>query len=558
MIRQGCVVSSDDEDHDVQTAQDTNHNENAAAAAAYKLSRSRRRMRLLAAKAQAQAQANAKDQINDSVDDEDSNNRIRRSKPTISDEEEEDCVGRVGDARIRDIIVSAFGSNADLYRTVLKVPRDSYEEKLRRAYLHRALEFQTVSLPEDASVEEIRDCGLKNRAVGLAYKILSDDECRKLYDTSGVLTLQPSASRVLDAPLVPQNVHDEKKSRILRKEFMGENKAAILNDDDNDSLDKVQSTSSIKNPADVIAQAFGEETCNLYKDVLRIPKNASDEDVRKAYCMRAMFYHPSRQIEGVTEEQSHKASLRFRAVTVAYKVLANRSSRDQYDKLGTIYIDTGNSDEKISINKPTEISIINKDSRIVNIPSETMHVLDESFGKKADLYEIVLRVSADASKKEIHEGYLRRAMFYHPGRHANKTISEEQAKKASLCFRAVTIAYQTLSNEDLKAMYDKTGRICHIVADKLVHANERDTKAIENVFLPNNSAIANGKVKTHDSIGVTGGDSKWSPSNLFLNFNLCFLIYYFVDRFSNTGTGTNSCFERATRSYFNAIISRFI
>ena len=89
-------------------------------------------------------------------------------------------------------------------------------------------------------------------------------------------------------------------------------------------------------------------------------------------------------------------------------------------------------------------------------------MLNAAFGVNADLYETILRIPKNSSKRDIHEGYLRRAMFFHPSRQANRKLSKKQAEKASLCFRAVTIAYQTLWNDSLKEVYDKTGRICRM------------------------------------------------------------------------------------------------
>ena len=480
------------------------YDENAAAISHQ--SRNRRRMRLQAAKSVTQ------DKCNDKNSDDESNiigdTRVR----TISsaDEEEEGLVyqkdGRVGDIKLREIIDSAFGPNADLYGTVLKVPRDSYEEKLRRAYFHRALEFQTETLPDTASIEDVRDCGLKNRAVALAYKILNDDDCRKLYDTRGILTLQPS--RYLNVSESELGEDEKDNPRNLRKKLLDK----TVEEDDN-QLEHNQSKENVDVSEDsfhIIVNAFGEDTCNLYKHVLRVPKTASNEDIRKAYCMRAMFYHPSRQVEGVTQQQAHIASLRFRAITIAYKVLSNHLSREQYDKFGTINVVNERDDEPLSNIKSNEESTFYDESHLDDIQPQMKALIDEAFGQDADLYDIVLRVPKNSSKKEIHEGYLRRAMFYHPGRHANKNLSQDQVKKASICFRAVTIAYQTLSDEKLKTAYDRTGKILRRATSNVVKLEKAKNEGIRNVFLPTENLVKSNEPHFDDKsyISTMDGESK--------------------------------------------------
>jgi len=207
---------------------------------------------------------------------------------------------------------------------------------------------------------------------------------------------------------------------------------------------------------DVITETFGDK-CSLYSDVLRIPVHANDEEIRQAYCMRAMFFHPKRQGENLSEEGIKLASLRFRAVAIAYEILSNKIMRENYDKTGDIPHLEGRarkSEEK------EDLQYV--DDTMVTSSQEILDVFNFSFGKNADLYTIVLRVPKNATDLQIHEAYLRRAMFFHPERQAGKDLSEEQLNRASLCFRAVTVAYKTLSNNKLKKVYDMTGVIYEI------------------------------------------------------------------------------------------------
>ena len=67
---------------------------------------------------------------------------------------------------------------------------------------------------------------------------------------------------------------------------------------------------------------------NLY-DVLGVPKNASKEEIKKAYRKLARQYHPDRN-PGDAE-----AEAKFKEVQAAYDVLADDAKRKQYDTMGT-------------------------------------------------------------------------------------------------------------------------------------------------------------------------------------------------------------------------------
>jgi len=72
-----------------------------------------------------------------------------------------------------------------------------------------------------------------------------------------------------------------------------------------------------------------------YYDTLEIKKDASHDQIRKAYRRLALKYHPDRN-KGNEEESSEH----FREVGNAYEVLSNENSRDDYDRslrYGTAY-----------------------------------------------------------------------------------------------------------------------------------------------------------------------------------------------------------------------------
>ncbi|MDP6422982.1 MAG: molecular chaperone DnaJ [SAR202 cluster bacterium] len=71
-----------------------------------------------------------------------------------------------------------------------------------------------------------------------------------------------------------------------------------------------------------------------YYEVLGIPKNASEEDVKKAFRKLALEYHPDRNKEEGAEN-------RFKEVNEAYQVLSNQKKRAEYDRFGHATVGAG-------------------------------------------------------------------------------------------------------------------------------------------------------------------------------------------------------------------------
>jgi curved DNA-binding protein len=65
-----------------------------------------------------------------------------------------------------------------------------------------------------------------------------------------------------------------------------------------------------------------------YYDILGVHKNASDEELKKAYRRLAMKYHPDRN------PNKKEAEERFKELNEAYAVLSDKEKRKQYDTFG--------------------------------------------------------------------------------------------------------------------------------------------------------------------------------------------------------------------------------
>src|SRR6185369_1861806 len=72
-----------------------------------------------------------------------------------------------------------------------------------------------------------------------------------------------------------------------------------------------------------------------YYDVLGVPKNASDDDIKKAYRKLAMKHHPDRN-QG---EETKKSEEKFKEAKEAYEVLSDGSKRANYDQYGHAGVD---------------------------------------------------------------------------------------------------------------------------------------------------------------------------------------------------------------------------
>jgi molecular chaperone DnaJ len=70
-----------------------------------------------------------------------------------------------------------------------------------------------------------------------------------------------------------------------------------------------------------------------YYEVLGVAKNASDEDIKKAYRKLAMKYHPDRNPDSQSAEE------KFKEAKEAYEMLSDSQRRDAYDRYGHAGVD---------------------------------------------------------------------------------------------------------------------------------------------------------------------------------------------------------------------------
>lgn len=71
-----------------------------------------------------------------------------------------------------------------------------------------------------------------------------------------------------------------------------------------------------------------------YYEILGVPHNATEDEIKKAYRRLALRFHPDKNRDDPPEEATQK----FREISEAYEVLSNAEKRRQYDMQ---YMDSG-------------------------------------------------------------------------------------------------------------------------------------------------------------------------------------------------------------------------
>ena len=77
-----------------------------------------------------------------------------------------------------------------------------------------------------------------------------------------------------------------------------------------------------------------------YYELLGISKNASDDEIKKAFRKAALKYHPDRMVNA-SEEEKKVAEEKFKELNEAYQVLSDSEKRQMYDQYGHAAFENG-------------------------------------------------------------------------------------------------------------------------------------------------------------------------------------------------------------------------
>ena len=112
--------------------------------------------------------------------------------------------------------------------------------------------------------------------------------------------------------------------------------------------------------------------------------------------------------------------------------------------------------------------------------SSTLSLIQSAFGISSTLYT-VLQCNKSSTSIELKKSYRKAALKYHPDRCVESSNSNDDSVSCTLKFQAVSAAYQVLSNEKRRSVYDSTGQI---IDDE----DEYDTSHTNNDDCPNNNS----------------------------------------------------------------------
>lgn len=133
-----------------------------------------------------------------------------------------------------------------------------------------------------------------------------------------------------------------------------------------------------------------------YYEMLGVSKNATEEEIRKAYKRKAMLLHPDKS----TKTQS-EASEEFSFLQEAYKVLSDQTQRKEYDK-----IKEDGFEEEIFDQVEKDIDSFQKRSCFNNFDNSP----DGFFSVYTDLFQRIEKTEKEASQKNgIH--FIKRKEF---------------------------------------------------------------------------------------------------------------------------------------------------
>lgn len=125
---------------------------------------------------------------------------------------------------------------------------------------------------------------------------------------------------------------------------------------------------------------------SLY-DVLGVPRDASCDDIKKAYRKLALKFHPDKN------KDDPEAEIKFKKISEAYAILSDENKKQEYDQFGTV--------DEI----PPMPDISNLFSQMFSGANGFGHdPFSFMFGGKQHVQHIVETINVDVTLEEVYEG----------------------------------------------------------------------------------------------------------------------------------------------------------
>lgn len=234
----------------------------------------------------------------------------------------------------------------------------------------------------DRLIDKAKLClrsGRKDRALQLLYeaqKMYPSTRARVLIDA--IVKNGSSASPGADHVPPPPGWRDEDIGRSETFNTSSDDKKTY-------SEEQRQGVSRIKN-------------CKDFYEILGVPKNASEEDLKKAYRKLALKFHPDKNFApGATDA--------FKAIGNAYAVLSNPEKRQQYDQYGDQPA-AFSAPEHPSRNRPGFHRTFHRDFEADISPEELFNIF---FGGRFPTGNIHVYTNQGASYSQFYQPRRRRA-----------------------------------------------------------------------------------------------------------------------------------------------------